>query len=122
MLAWAHGKVIESLLERGAASWVLVDQFVDEAVFRRSLGERGRTVPLTLRTKAEEDPAVAAASILARAAYLRGLAGLGRRFGLTLPAGAGSPVLRAGHDLVTRHGRACLGEVAKVHFATTQQF
>lgn len=122
LLAWAHGKVIENLLERGAATWVLVDQFVDEAVFRRSLGERARAVPLTLRTKAEEDPAVAAASVLARAAYLRGLAGLGRKFGMALPAGAGAPVLRAGHALVTRHGRDCLSEVAKVHFATTQQF
>lgn len=122
LLAWAHGKVISNLLERGAATWVLVDQFVDEAVFRRSLDERSRAVPLTLRTKAEEDPAVAAASVLARAAYLRGLASLGRRFDLKLPAGAGAPVLRAGHDLVARHGRACLGEVAKLHFATTQQF
>jgi ribonuclease HIII len=122
LLAWAHGKVIENLLSRGAATWVLVDQFVDEAVFRRSLGERARAIPLTLRTKAEEDPAVAAASVLARAAYLRGLAGLGRKFGMTLPAGAGAPVLRAGNELVTRHGRGCLTEVAKVHFATTQQF
>lgn len=122
LLAWAHGKVIENLLERGAATWVLVDKFVDDAVFRRSLGEKGRAVKLDLRTKAEEDPAVAAASILARSAYVRGLATLGKRFGLTLPAGAGAPVLRAGNELVTRHGRDALVEVAKLHFATTQQF
>lgn len=122
MLAWAHGKVIENLLARGAADWVLVDKFVDEAVFRRSLGEKGRTVRLDLRTKAEEDPAVAAASILARSGFVRGLGALGRKFGMTLPAGAGAPVLRAGHEFVTRHGREALGEVGKLHFATSQQF
>ena len=65
---------------------------------------------------------IAAASVLARAAYLRGLAGLGRRFGLTLPAGAGSPVLAAGRKLVEMHGRACLAELGKLHFSTTEQF
>lgn len=121
LLSWAHGKVIENLLGRGAAEWVLVDKFVEDATFRRSLGERGRAIPLTLRTKAEADPAVAAASVLARAAYLRGLASLGRRFGATLPAGAGPPVLAAGRRLVASHGPAVLGEVGKLHFATTAQ-
>ncbi len=122
MLAWAHGKVIENLLTRGAADWVLVDKFVDDAVFRRSLGEKGRAVRLDLRTKAEEDPAVAAASILARSGFVRGLGSLGRKFGMNLPAGAGAPVLRAGNEFVSRHGRDALGEVGKLHFATSQQF
>ncbi len=121
ILGWAHGKVIENLLSQGAAEWVLVDKFVDDAVFRRSLGEKGKAIPLQLRTKAEEDPAVAAASILARTAYMRGLASLGRRFGVTLPAGAGAPVLRMGHTLVELHGRDCLMELGKLHFSTTQQ-
>jgi len=121
LLAWAHGKVIENLLERGPADWVLVDKFMEPEPFRRGLGERGRVAALTLRTKAEADPAVAAASILARAAFVRSLGGLSKRFGVRLHPGAGAPTLAAGRAFIAAHGAPALGEVAKLHFATTQQ-
>lgn len=121
LLAWAHGRVIENLLERAPAEWVLVDKFMETDPFRRALGERGRAASLTLRTKAESDPAVAAASVLARAAFVRALAGLSRKFGVALRPGAGAPTLAAGRAFLEQHGPEALGEVAKLHFATTQQ-
>jgi ribonuclease HIII len=71
--------------------------------------------------RAESDLAVAAASVLARAEYLRKLADLGEEFGMTLPKGAGTPVPLAGRDFVRRHGAEALGNVAKLHFKTTLQ-
>jgi ribonuclease HIII len=121
LLAWAHAKVIENLLERGAAPYVVVDKFAEAAVVEKALGPHGRAARVDQRPRAEEDPAVAAASVLARAAYLRGLAAAGRKLGTTLPAGAGAPVLVAGKALVARAGADVLHEVAKVHFATTGQ-
>ncbi|MEZ4475136.1 MAG: ribonuclease HIII [bacterium] len=121
LLAWAHGRVIETLLEATDADWVLIDRFAEEPVIRRGLGDRGRAVRVSMRPRAEEDPAVAAASVLARCAYLRGLKSLSRRFGVHLHPGAGAPTLTSGRQFLETHGRAALGEVAKVHFATTEQ-
>ena len=119
LLAWAHGKVIESLLERSPARYVLVDQFAHLTVIRRALGPRGRAASLEARTRAEEDPAVAAASVLARAAYLRWLSSASRRYGVKLTPGAGPPVLTAGRKLLELHGDSVLGQLGKLHFATT---
>ncbi|MSP71868.1 MAG: ribonuclease HIII [Myxococcales bacterium] len=121
MLAWAHAKVIENLLEKGAATWVLIDKFAEERVVRGYLGEKGKAVALTLRTKAEEDPAVAAASVLARSAYMRCLRALSKRYDVELRPGAGAPTLAVGRELVRRHGPEVLAETGKLHFVTTQQ-
>jgi len=64
---------------------------------------------------------VAAASIVARAEFLRRLDALSARFGMPLPKGAGPPVLAAGRAFVARHGADALGQVAKLHFRTTRQ-
>ena len=121
MLAWAHGKVIENLLEKVPAGWILVDKFAELPVIRRGLGPRGRDTRLEARTKAEEDPAVAAASVLARSAYMRWLGSASRRFGIGLKPGAGAPTLTVGHRFVAQHGADALRLVGKLHFATTQQ-
>lgn len=124
LMCWAHGKVIENLLTAGGEprpDWILVDRFAPDHQMKRALGPLAREVRFAQWPKAEEDPAVAAASIIARAAYLRGLAALGRKFGLKLPGGAGAPVLTAGRRFIEMHGAGALAEVAKLHFSTTQQ-
>jgi ribonuclease HIII len=71
--------------------------------------------------RAEADVAVAAASILAREAFIAGLAVASARADLELPRGAGPPVLRAARRLVARDGPEALRDVAKLHFATTDK-
>jgi ribonuclease HIII len=63
--------------------------------------------------------AVAAASILAREAFLDWLAEASRRIGVTLPKGASPQVIEAAKEIVARGGPEALGSVAKLHFATT---
>ena len=124
VMAWAHAKVIHALLARDVTpkpDWILVDRFADDRVMQRAIGALPAGVRFDQRPKAEEDPAVAAASVLARAAYLRGLAALGKRFGVKLHGGAGAPALAAGREFLQVVGRDQLGEVAKVHFDTTRQ-
>lgn len=120
LLAWGHARAIENVLEQQPANLVISDQFADPAGLRRQLFERGRSIQLESRVRAEADVAVAAASILARAEFLRRLERLGAEYGITLPKGASPQVVVAARRFVERHGRQELGNVAKLHFKTTQ--
>lgn len=120
MLEWGHARAIESVLEKQPSKKVISDQFANPAGLRRRLFEKGRTVELESRVRAEEDIAVAAASILARAEFLRRLKGLGESSGIDLPKGAGPGVIEAAKKFVRSKGPEALGNVAKLHFKTTQ--
>jgi len=75
---------------------------------------------LEQRHKGEEDIAVAAASIVARAEFVRRLGKLGAEFGVPLPKGASPAVEIAAKSFVRKHGQEALVKVAKLHFKTTQ--
>jgi ribonuclease HIII len=94
-----------------------------------AFGERARSyleplvpegIGLEVRPRAEDDAAVAAASILARARYLEEMEKLSERVGFELPRGS-THVLEAARRVVEERGEEGLAEVAKIHFATTQQ-
>ncbi len=120
LLAWAHARVIENLLPRTGAQLVVSDQFGNAAVLEQALMQAGRRVRLVQMTHGERDQAVAAASILARAAFLQRLAALSKEVGVVLPKGA-SHVLPIGRQLYVQGGLALLSRVAKLHFRTTEQ-
>lgn len=120
LLAWGHAKALENLLERVTCERAISDQFGDERLILNALQEKGRTIVLEQRTKAESDLAVAAASILARAEFLLRLKRLSSEVGTTLPKGASPSVELAAKMIVKKHGRERLGAVAKLHFKTTQ--
>lgn len=119
LLAWGHARVIENLLEKvPACPRMLSDKFADERLIRRALLTRGREIRLDQRTKAESDVAVAAASILSREQFLRGMAKLEAEFGIELPRGAGPQVKAAGRSLMERFGASVFERCAKTHFKT----
>lgn len=125
VLAWGHARVIENLLAQKHRMIpppvrAISDQFAkDKATVERALMELGRGLELVQRHKAEEDLAVAAASILARDAFVARLRALEQEFGLPLPKGASSAVEAAGRAFVERHGAEALPRVAKMHFRTS---
>ncbi len=121
ILAWAHARCIEDLLEDHPATLLVVDRFARGDILQRALMDRGRTVDLVEEPRGERDVAVAAASIIARSRFLRGLNELSRTWDITLPKGAGDPVLEAGRRFLTQHDAQDLRQVAKVHFRTTQR-
>ena len=122
LLAWAHARAIENVLEAAPeATAAVADQFGDERLIREALFKRGKQVRLVQMPRAESDPAVAAASILARSEFLRRLDRLSRDGGLRLPKGASSAVEAAARALVAEHGREALSLYAKTHFKTTQR-
>jgi ribonuclease HIII len=121
LLAWAHAKAIENILEKAPCENVLTDQFGDEKLVQRALQEKGRKVNLIQRTKAEQNLAVAAASILARAEFLNRLAALSKNFGVNLHPGAGAPTDLSAKEFLKVNGKDKLGQVAKLHFKNTQK-
>jgi ribonuclease HIII len=120
LLAWGHAKALETLLDRVTCGRAIADQFGDERLILNALQEKGRTIALEQRHKAEADLAVAAASILARAEFLQRLKRLSDEIGTTLPKGASPAVELAGRMIVKKHGEERLNSVAKLHFKTTQ--
>ena len=119
MLAWGHARVIENLLEQiPSCPRVLSDKFGNELLIKRALMERGRKITLQQRTKAESDVAVAAASILAREAFLRGMGVISDELRVELPRGAGSQVKNTGRRLLAERGPEVFTRCAKLHFKT----
>lgn len=121
LLAWGHARAIENLLEKVSCDRVIADQFGDERFLKSALMAKGREITLIQKPRAEEEIAVAAASIVARAEFLRRLQDLSTRYGVNLPKGASDLVITAGKAFVKRHGAEALGQVAKLHFRTTEK-
>jgi len=120
LLAWGHARALENLLEKVPdCPRAISDQFGRKETVLRALMAKGRSIRLEQRTKAEADIAVAAASILARAEFVRRLDALGREAGVTLPKGASAAVVATATQLARRGGEPLLRRIAKLHFSTT---
>ena len=121
ILAWAHSRAIENLLEEVHCTLAVTDQFGDKVYVLNALMKKGRNIELIQRPKAEEDLAVAAASILARAEFLKRLYFLSQDVGIDLPKGSPLSVAETGIKLAKAHGVQILDKVAKKHFKVTKR-
>jgi ribonuclease HIII len=122
MLGWQHAKAIENIVkEHHQVRYVLIDKFGDEKLVRNSLSDISNHLTFIFRHKAEQNIAVAAASILARQEFIRRLEQLEKEIGMPLPKGASDIVDKAAKKLVAIKGQDALWEVAKVHFKTTKK-
>lgn len=121
LLGWGHATAIDELLGKIECPKVIIDQFAAEHIVEQALKRKKRDIELIQRTKGEEDTVVAGASILARAAFVRGMDKLSQQMGITLPKGAGSQILSIGRRLVATHGASVLTDIGKLHFKTTEE-
>ncbi len=120
LLAWGHATTIENLVRQTGCINVTIDQFAAEWVVKTALKRKKMEINLTQRHRAEEDLVVAAASILSRACFLKGLEDLERELNIKLPKGASDAVVKAAKQVVANQGKDALPKVAKLHFKTTQ--
>jgi ribonuclease HIII len=122
LLAWQHARGLLAALARKKVAWGLLDQFSEQPLVQRELKKKNVTgFDLRMRTKAEEDPVVAAASVCARAEYVRQMVKLSRRFGAKLQKGAGPKVKEQAAEIIARFGARALGEFGKLHFRTAYE-
>src|SRR5882762_4810582 len=122
LLGWGHARVIENLLaKKPDCTRSLSDQFADARVVEQSLLRHGRKINIEQRPRAESDIAVAAASILAREAFINWLERKGKEIGLRLDRGVSAGVKENARKLVEINGPGALRAVAKVHFRTAHE-
>jgi ribonuclease HIII len=121
LLAWAHAKAIEELLQKVECENVLSDKFADEKFIISKLQEKGKKVNLRQEHKAESNTAVAAASILARERFLEKLKKISTEYKTNFSKGVSSSVISQAKDLLANYGIATLKKVAKMHFKTTEE-
>ncbi len=121
LLAWGHARVIENILEKQSCGYVLSDKFGDENLIKSALMEKGKNIELDQRIRAESDVAVAAASILARAAFINKMRKLEDKYGMKLPKGCASQVKDTAREFILKYGKERLPEICKTHFKTYRE-
>ncbi len=122
LLAWQHATALEQALVAKPVPWGLLDQFTEQPLVQRELAKKGvKDFELKMRTKAESDPVVAAASVVARAEFVRQMNLLSKKFGAKLQKGAGPLVKEQAHQIIQQFGARALGEFAKLHFRTAYE-
>jgi len=124
MLAWGHARVIENLMGQKyrmnpAPVRAISDQFASSKdVVAKAMMSMGREIELVQKHRAEEDLAVAAASILARHEFVTRMGAMEKQWGMEFPRGASAAVDAAAKEFIAKHGVENLPKVAKMHFRT----
>ncbi|MFF2285997.1 ribonuclease HIII [Peribacillus butanolivorans] len=127
MKAILHNQAIKNLMQKiqpEQAEAVLIDQFAQPDVFFNYLKgqELFQANATYLCTKAEGiHLGVAAASILARYAFVKRFDLLSEKAGFKIPKGAGFAVDEAAARLIHEKGIDSLNEFTKTHFANTEK-
>ena len=114
LLAWLHARSLGDALDKKSAPWGLLDQFAKRDDVDKYLGRPD--FELRRRTKAESDPVVAAASIVARAGYLKGMQNLSHEAKLKLMKGASREAQQQFAALRDKLGVDEMRKFAKLHF------
>ena len=103
---------------------VYVDQFVPKEKFYEYLNDPDERVvrDISFMTKGESIyPSVAAASIIARYAFLLEMDALNEKYDVKIPFGAGSKVNEFAKDFIARYGILEFNKIAKKNFANYKE-
>lgn len=127
LLTALHFRALQSALDAaretsaGAPAHGLLDQFSREPHVQHAIEAAGIDFDLEMRPHGEDDPVVAAASIVARAEFLANLNALSERAGMTLPKGCGRDAKAAAVKIFKKFGEARAAEFIKMHFKTAAE-
>ncbi|MEW5993534.1 MAG: ribonuclease HIII [Candidatus Zixiibacteriota bacterium] len=116
LLAACHARAIASLLKKSPADMAISDKFGKPELVEDALQKLDVSITLEQVVRGEAILQVAAASILARAAFLRGIQRLSKDVGVELPKGAGAIVDEVGRKIAARQSPSIFEKIAKTHF------
>lgn len=125
--ALLHNQALKHVLrkmEGEKPDYILVDQFAKRGVYYNYLKAEPEIIRenLLLSTKAEGlHLSVAAASIIARVAFLEEMDKMSKIAGITLPKGAGAKVDEVAARILLNKGEAMLKKLTKWHFANAKK-
>ncbi|MCK5600139.1 ribonuclease HIII [bacterium] len=112
ILGWGHKTVISNLLEQRRFPYAISDRFSK----KERIDVSALDVQLYQFEKGEREVSVAAASILARAAFLDSMDRMSAKFDMEFPKGAGPQVNDALLNFTSKHSLEQLHQVAKINF------
>jgi len=127
MKAMLHNKVLQNVLTKIAPTkpdYILIDQFAERGVYYNYLKQSKEIVSerVLLATKAESlHISVAAASIIARYAFLIEMDKLSEIIGMNLQKGASNKVDEMAAKILKKYGEETLRSISKWHFANTNK-
>ena len=122
LLAWGHARVISRLSRCMPVAKAISDQFGNPNLLIQALAAEGCQIPLEQHPQAERDLAVAAASVVARAAFIGAIEKFTCQLQLDIPLGASAgQVKEVGKYIYRRWGRQGLEQIAKMHFKTVRE-
>jgi ribonuclease HIII len=117
LLSWMHGTVMKELFGKvSGLKTVVIDKFASERHLQWYFQDFESQAKLIQVTKAEYNVAVAAASVMARAALVSWHEETAQELGFELPKGAGSHCSSMAERLVSIHGEENLKKWCKLHF------
>lgn len=124
--SYLHNKVINSILKKlGNVKYdaILIDEFTPKEKYLKYLENQSHVINnITTIPKGEKEHiGIAAASVLARAAFLRELRKLSTEYNMELLKGAGKEVDRAAISFIRSYGFEELKKVAKIKFNNTKR-
>lgn len=118
LLAWGHARAIENILEKSPCKYALSDKFGDESLINNALMKQGKEIKLEQRVRGESDIAVAAASIVARAEFVKRIKELEQKYSQSFSKGVNDQVMQQAKHYIQQHSKEDLKYVAKLHFKT----
>jgi ribonuclease HIII len=120
MLGWLHAKAISEIVKKCAPDSITVDKFGKEENVLKNLDVDSDKIVFI--EKGEAKPAVAAASIVARAEFLRRHEQLSKKADIGMPLPRGSAHVKdVARDFVKKRGREALADFVKLHFRITKE-
>jgi len=122
LLTELHCECLLELHDKTKFGAAVVDRFSPSSPVTSRLRVAAPGMTVCEVPRAERHAAVAAASVIAREAFITNLAELSGQWGLDLPLGSGSPVAPAMRRFLQLHSPAEMREVAKIHFKNVQAF
>lgn len=125
--ALMHNQALKHVLTKMGAekpAYILIDQFAERGIYYNHIKTEKEIIRenVLFSTKAEQiHVAVAAASIIARYAFLKEMDRLTEIAGTTIPKGASAKVDEIAAKIYVKHGEEFLKSITKWHFANTQK-
>ncbi len=119
ILAMAHAAAIKNVHAKSGCKNILIDKFGNEERTKSIIG--GEDLHIVQHTGGEANAAVAAASILARRAYMKNLAELSAKYGVKLIPGAGEAADGAVREFIAVHGTDELNKIVKISYKNTDK-
>lgn len=118
--ALGHVKVIDDILKKEKCEYAISNKLVDNEFIQELLTENAIDIKVDQFCRGEEDIALSAAFIIARAEFIDRIQTMEKNYGLTILRGSNRNITKCAQIFCDKYGKNRLNEVAKIHFRTVQ--